>query len=473
MATDISAGTANVLLQGSILRSLAKIGIPVILANLLQSGYIMIDAFWVGRLGDTAVAAISVSQPIIFLVFALGIGVSVAGTTMVAQCIGAKLQQDANQIAAQSFMLSLLFALPIALVAYWLAPWMLHALGTHDEVLPSALSFSRVLIGGLIFTFGFSMLQSLMRGSGEVRIPLMITLGTLILNALMDPLLIYGWGVIPAFGVTGAAIATVFNQGIAMVAGLLVLRFGRVGLNLYFGAMMPRLKIFKSVVRLGLPASIELCAHALSASGMMALVAVLGTVVTAAYGVVNNINALVIVPAIGVSIATATLVGQNVGAGNFARARAIGRVSAAIAFVVLTLVGLLAFGFAEDIVAFFAPGQTAVIDNGRRFLQIIAPSYGLIGLQMALSGAFRATGRTMTTMTLALVSQWLVQIPLAWGMSRFTSLELSGLWYAFPVTNLLLAIVTLVLYERIDWQRTCLVEKPQDGAPETLNVVTD
>ncbi len=416
----------------------------------------MIDAFWVGRLGDKAVAAISVSQPIIFLAFALGIGLSIAGTTLVAQCIGARLYRDANDIAAQVFMLSLLFSIPISVVGYFLAPWMLHTLGTQDEVFPLALSFLRVLISGLVFTFGFAMLQSLMRGAGEVRIPLLITLGTLILNAIMDPLFIFGYGIIPAFGVTGAGIATLINQCIAMVAGFWALRFSRISLKIYFRAMKPRFTVFKSVVRLGMPSSIELCAHALSASGMMSLVTGLGTAVTAAYGVVNNINALVIVPAIGMSIATATLVGQNIGAGKFERARAIGRLSATISFLTLTMIGLIGFAFTPYIIGLFAPEQTQVINHGTHFFHIIAPSYGLIGLQMALNGAFRATGRTMTTMTLALISQWLVQIPLAWGLSHYTSLGISGLWWAFPITNLLIAAITIILFERIDWESSRL-----------------
>ncbi|WP_319003336.1 solanimycin export family MATE transporter SolL [Dickeya zeae] len=456
MSPEIANEKPNALLQGSILRSLAKIGVPVIFANLLQSGYIMIDAFWVGRLGDKAVAAISVSQPIIFLAFALGIGLSVAGTTLVAQCIGARLYQRANDIAAQVFTLSILFSIPIAVAGYFLAPWMLHALGAQNEVFPYALSFLRVIISGIIFTFGFSMLQSLMRGAGEVRIPLLITLGTLILNAIMDPLLIFGYGIIPAFGVAGAAIATLINQGIAMIAGLLVLRFGRVGLKIYFRAMKPKMDMVKSVARLGMPASIELCAHALGASGMMTLVTGLGTDVTAAYGVVININALVIVPAIGMSIATAALVGQNVGAGQSERARAIGRLSGAISFLILTVIGLIGVVFSPYIIGTFAPDQPMVIAHGAHFFHLIAPSYGLIGLQMALNGAFRATGRTMTTMALALVSQWLIQIPLAWGLSHYTSLGVSGLWWAFPITNLLMAGLTIMFFERIDWQRSTL-----------------
>ncbi|GAB7260268.1 MATE family efflux transporter [Dickeya ananatis] len=300
------------------------------------------------------------------------------------------------------------------------------------------------------------MLQSLMRGAGEVRIPLLITLGTLILNAIMDPLFIFGYGIIPAFGVAGAAIATLINQGIAMIAGLLVLRFGRVGLKIYFRAMKPKVDMVKSVVRLGMPASIELCAHALGASGMMTLVTGLGTDVTAAYGVVININALVIVPAIGMSIATATLVGQNVGAGQSERARAIGRLSGAISFLILTAIGLIGAVFSPYIIGTFAPDQSMVIAHGTHFFHLIAPSYGLIGLQMALNGAFRATGRTMTTMVLALVSQWLIQIPLAWGLSHYTSLGVSGLWWAFPITNLFMAGLTIMFFERIDWQRSRL-----------------
>ncbi len=412
----------------------------------------MVDAFWVGRLGEKAVAAISVSQPIIFLAFAFGLGLSIAGTTLVAQCIGARQHGQANDIAAQVFMLALLFAIPISVAGYFLAPWMLHVLGTPEDVFPDALGFLRVLLGGQMFTFGFVMLQSLMRGAGEVRIPLLITLGTLILNAIMDPLFIFGYGIIPAFGVMGAGLATLINQGIAMVAGLLVLRLGRVGLKIYFRAMKPRVDMVKSVIKLGMPASIELCTHALSASVMMFLVTGLGTVVTAAYGVVININALVIVPAIGMSIATATLVGQNFGARQFERARAIGRLSATISFLTLTMIGLIGLVFTPYIIGTFAPDQPQVIYHGSNFFHLIAPSYGLIGLQMALNGAFRAIGRTMTTMILALVSQWLIQIPLAWGLSNYTSLGIFGLWWAFPITNLVVAAMTLILFERLDWK---------------------
>lgn len=458
MASAVTDNAPNTLLEGSILRSLLKIAIPVILSNLLQSGYITVDAFWVGRLGDKAVAAISVSQPIFFLAFAMGIGLSVAGSTLVAQCIGAGLQRLADEIAAQVLLLAWLFALPVSLAGELLAPWILHRLGTEADVMAAALSFLRITLGGLVFTFGFSMLQSLMRGAGEVRIPLLITLGTLILNAIIAPLFIFGWGIIPAFGVTGAGIATLINQCLAMGVGLLFARYGRVGITIHLRAMKPRLETISRAFRLGLPSSIELVTYALSANVMMFMVTLLGTVVTASYGVVNNINALVIVPAIGMSIATSALVGQNIGAGQFERARAIGRLSAIISFCGLSAVGLLAFVFAPSFIAFFTPGQQSIIHYGSQFLHTIAPSYGLIGLQMALCGTFRAAGRTMTTMTLAMISQWLVQIPLAWVLSHNTALGIAGLWWAFPLTNLFMAVMTILWFNRTDWQNTQVIK---------------
>ncbi len=466
MSSITSGNAPNPLLEGSILRSLLSIAIPVILSNLLQSGYITVDAFWVGRVGSTAVAAIAVSQPIFFLAFALGIALNVAGSMLVAQFVGAGKHRDASTIASQVLILALIFALPITLLGEIFAPWMLHMLGTQADVFPSALKFLRVILGGIIFTFGFAMLQSLMRAAGEVRIPLFITAGTLLLNAIIDPIFIFGWGVIPAFGVEGAAIATVTNQCLAMLVGFMVLRSGRIGISIRFSDMKPRWDTAKRAMQLGFPASIELCSYALSASGMMYLVTAVGTVATAAFGVVNNVNALVIVPAIGMSMATATLVGQNIGAEQFDRARAITRLSALISFIGLSVIGLLGFIFAPNIIAIFTPDQPRIIEYGAQFLYIMAPSYGLIGLHMALSGAFRASGRTMTTMTLALIAQWLVQLPLAWALFNHTSLGISGLWWAYPLTNLFTAIMTMILFARINWQRTRLIG-PQGAAQES------
>lgn len=457
MASEASSSTQSPLLDGPILRSLLRVAIPVILSNLLQSLYGTIDAFWVGRLGDNAVAAISISQPINFLAFALGSGLSVAGSTLIAQHIGARQHAQANHIAAQSLLMAVAFAAILMVLGQWAAPLLITWFHAAPAVYDDAVSFLRITLGGIVFTFGFAMVQSLMRGAGQVRVPLFIVGGTVLLNLVIDPPLIFGWGPIPALGVPGAAIATLITQALALAGGLAVLSSKRIAISVHLKDLKPDPGAIWHALRLGVPSSIELSARALGANGMMFLIASFGTITTAAYGVVNNINLLVIIPGLGFSMANAALVGQNIGAGQIERAKSIGRLSAILAFLSLSLVGLIMFVFAYWIIALFIPGEQQVISTAEHFLHIVAPSYGLIGLQMALAGIFRAAGRTVITMKLALISQWLVQLPLAWLLSLNSLLGMTGLWLAFPLTNILMAVITFVWYRRLDWQKARLV----------------
>ncbi len=197
------------LTEGPILRSLLTLAVPLILANILQAAYQLIDAFWVGRLGGNAVAAVSVSFPVMFLSISLGLGFAVAGSILIAQYFGAKDHRNVDHVAAQTILMIILISVFLGIIGYLLSPLFLQALGVAPEVYSGALSFMRVSFIGLIFNFVFFMFQSILRGVGEVRIPVYIVLGTVILNFGLDPLFIYGWGSIPACGVAGAAIATV------------------------------------------------------------------------------------------------------------------------------------------------------------------------------------------------------------------------------------------------------------------------
>ncbi|MEC9483039.1 MAG: MATE family efflux transporter [Halomonas sp.] len=450
------AGAA--LLEGPILGSLLKLSVPIVLANLLQSAYQLIDAFWVGRLGGHAVAAVSVSFPIIFLLVAIGSGLGVAGSTLVAQYMGAGNPRMVNHVAAQTLLMVAVVSLLLSGLGYLLAPGILRLLRVDPIVFDGALLFLRFSLAGMLFSFGFAMFQSLMRGVGDVKLPLYIVAGTVLLNTVLDPLLIFGWGVVPAFGVGGAALATLITQGIALAIGMTVLLRGRWGIQLGLRDFRPDPAFMRRAFGLGFPASVELSARALSMNVMIFLVTGFGTVTTAAYGVGINVLGFIVIPALGLSMATAALVGQNIGAGQIERADRIARLSAGIAFVVLSVVGGLVFLFAAWIVAFFVPDEVAVIATGAAFLRTVALSFGFMGLQMALTGVFRASGNTLIAMVLTLVSQWVLQFPLAFVLSRDGVLGLDGLWWAFPVTNVLIAVVTIIWFLKGDWKRTRLAD---------------
>ncbi|WP_206062571.1 MATE family efflux transporter [Kushneria phosphatilytica] len=368
------------LLEGPVLASLLRLAVPIVLANVLQSLYQLIDAFWVGRLGGHAVAAVSVCFPITFLLIALGSGLGVAGSTLVAQYMGAGQHRMVNRVAAQTLLMVALVSIGLSLLGEWLAPSLLKLLGVAPEVYDGALIFLRFSLAAMIFTFGFAMFQSLMRGIGEVRTPLYIVAGTVVLNVVLDPLLIFGLGPIPGLGVGGAALATLITQALALMIGLRLLLRGRWTIQPAASDFRPDWPFIRRAFRLGFPASIELSARALSMNVMVFLVSGFGTVTIAAYGVGTNVLSFVIIPALGLSMSTAALVGQNIGAGQFERAARIARLSAAIAFVTLSLVGALVFVFATALVRFFVPADDAVIATGGRFLHTVALTFGFIGL---------------------------------------------------------------------------------------------
>ncbi len=460
--------TKNNLLEGPILKSLLTLSVPIILANILQAGYQLTDAFWVGRLGGVAVAAVSVSTPITFLSIGLGVGFAVAGSTLIAQYFGAKNHKMVNRVAGQTLLMIILVSIVLGGIGYLFTPSILKLMGVAPDVYASALGFMHVSFIGLVFNFVFFMFQSIMRGIGEAKVPLFIVLGTVILNFILDPLFIFGYGFIPALGVMGAALATLGTQSIAAFIGLRMLLRGKYGIHLSLADFKPDFAFIKRAFKLGFPASVELSTRGLSLTILTFLIASFGTLTVASYGAGSNIIQVIMVPLLGLSMAISTLVGQNIGAGNIKRAEEIGRLGALIGFGLLTLVGIIVFIFATPLIGFFVPGDAEVIRLGTVFLRIIALSWGFMGVQMALTGALRGSGNMVVTMVIALVSQWMLQFPLAYVLSKHTTLGTSGLWWSFTITNVITALITFFWYMKGDWKKTKLVT-PEEKLTEKVS----
>ena len=453
----MSAPAPNQLLQGSILRSLLTLAIPIVLANVLQSAYQIIDAFWVGRLGGAAVAAVSISFPVMFLMIALGMGLAMAGSTLTAQYRGAGDDTMVAHVAGQTLNMVAALSIGLSVFGYFAAPALLRLMGVGPDVYPGALGFLRVSFVALLFNFTFFVFQSIMRGVGRPTLPVYIVLVTVILNFVLDPLFIFGWGPIPPYGVMGAALATLATQVLASIAGMIVLRAGRHGIHVRPRDFVPDMAYMKRAFYLGAPASVEQSARALGLMVLTFLIASFGTRTLAAYGVGSNILQVVIIPAFGLSMAISVLAGQNIGAGNVERAAQIGRLGAQLSFAILTGIGVIVFLFAPAFAAFFVPHDPGVIASASHFLRIMALAWGFMGVQLALTGVLRASGNMMTTMVLTLTTQWVIQFPLAYILSKHSSLGDTGIWWAFPITNAIAAAIVLAVYARGDWKKTRLI----------------
>ena len=460
----------NKLLEGPILRSLLGLAMPIVATNILQSAYQIIDAFWVGRLGGAAIAAVSVTFPVMFLMMAVGAGLSIAGSTLTAQFVGARNHAMVGHVAGQTFLMVISSAVVLG-VAGWIAtPALLRLLAVAPDVHDGALGFMRVSFLALAFNFAFFVFQSITRAIGRPSIPVYIVLVTVVLNFALNPLAIFGWGPVPGYGVVGAALTTLITQALAAVTGIILLSRGLHGVRIHARDFVPDLKHIKRTFLLGLPASLDMSARALALMMMTFLVTSFGTVSLASYGIGGSVlQAGAIIPGIGLSIAVSALAGQNIGAGNIARADRTGRVGAGLGFGVLAGLGLVVWLLAEPIIAFFVPEDRAVIAEGAHYMRIVAWSWGFYGATFALVGVFRASGNMMVSMMLTVLSTWVLQFPIAYGLSKHTALGIDGVYWSLPISAVLTFAVTLLVFLRGGWKRKKLLTDEE----RLTNKVTD
>ncbi|MGM0392267.1 MAG: MATE family efflux transporter, partial [Bacteroidota bacterium] len=267
-----------------------------------------------------------------------------------------------------------------------------------------------------------------------------------------DPLFIYGYGPIPGYGVAGAAWASVITQGISAVIGIAILLRGKHGIKISFSSMYLDMKSLKKIFNLGFPASVEQSTRALGMTMMVIIVTSFGSEIVAAYGIGARILSLIVIPALGLGIATTSLVGQNIGARKIKRAEQVANLSNKIAFFGLTGLGIILFIVAEPLTAFFIPNDPDVIRDGAIFIKIMAPSFGLLGVQQVMNGTFNGAGFTKASMLISIMSLWVVRFPLAYVLSYNTSLGYEGIWWSFPISNLIAAIAGYVYFKMGYWK---------------------
>lgn len=446
------------LTQGNLLKGLLALAMPIIGANLLQTGYQLVDAFWVGRLGANAVAAVSISYPVNFLLISLSSGFAFAGSILVAQYAGAKNNKMVNHVAAQTLAMVVLMSFALSAIAYVLSPNILYALGVEEVIFDDANFFQRTIFIGLVFNFGFIMFQSLLRGIGEVRIPLYINAATLALNFLLDPLFIYGWGPIPAYGVTGAAVSTLCTLMLSSFIGYYILFKGTTDIKLNLHGFSFDGPLLKKAIKIGAPSSIEISARALGLTLMTGIAAKFGTEVLAAYGVGSRLISFVVIFGLGLLRASSTVVGQNMGARQIERAERGATYAAWIGFVGLSIVGVIFYFAATPLVKAFMDAEDHVVQMGVDFLKIVSLSFGFMGAQLALVGTLRGSGNTVESMILTIIGIWVIQFPFAWFVSEMASFRELGVWWSFPVSYVLPCILTVIWFKRGKWKEKRLVE---------------
>ncbi len=461
---SLDSGRVN-LTEGPIMPALLTLAWPVVMSNLLQTGYNLADTYWVGRLGAGAVAAISLSFPIVFLFISLGGGLTVAGTALVAQNVGAGRDDRADYVAAQTFTFVGIAAVVLAALGFFLAEPVLALLGPEPDVFPYAVAYLKTWFIGIPFIFGFFVFQALVRGSGDTINPMKLMVGSTILNIVLDPFLIFGWGFFPELGVQGAAVATVLSRGLAAGIGVRMLFRGDLDLRIRAADLKPDLETIRRIVIIGTPAAAEQSTRALGMTVMTATVAVFGTPVLAAYGIGNRISSVVFQPSMGFAQATTAMVGQNLGARREDRAERTAWLSAGIMFSVLSGLAVVAFVGSGGIASTFLTDRDVVaLSHAADYIRLIALSFGFLGVMNVLNGAFRGAGRTATSMVFSILSMFVLRVPLAYGLSHHTALGPAGIWWGVALSNVIGAVLVGLWFSRGTWKGSLVDHEEPRGA---------
>ncbi|WP_435066801.1 MATE family efflux transporter [Haloplanus sp. C73] len=448
------------LTTGDIGWPLLVLSLPIVVTNLFQTAYNLADTFWLGQYGTGALAAISFAFPLVFLVISLGMGVSVAGSVLVAQHTGADERRQAEYAASQTMTFALLVSGLLGIVGYFLVEELLGLLGASASVLPMATRYMEVVLLGMPFMFGFFVFVALMRGYGDTVTPMLVMFGSVVLNIAIDPFLIFGWTVVenaplvgtvafPEMGIEGAAVATVFSRSLALLVGLWIMLRGGRGVRIHLRDMVPDLSYLRRLATIGLPASIEGTGRALSMNLLLVIVALFPETVVAAYGIGTRVFSVVFLPAIAVARGVETMTGQNVGAGEPARAERATTLAATVLFGVLTAAGVVIWVAAAPIADLFTT-DPAVVDSAAQFLRYVALSFGFIGIMRAYTGSFRGAGETLTAAAISVLMLGVIRFPIAWFAAPI--LGPSGIWVAFAVSNVLGALIAYAWYRRGTWR---------------------
>lgn len=436
------------ILSGPILPTVIRLAAPIIGANLLETVYEWTDTFWLGRVGPEAVGAVALSFPAFILVVSFALGFTIAGTALVAQRTGAGDKEGVNQVAGQTILLVGGLSVVLAIVGVRTVPLVLRLMQTPAEVWDGAHAYLRIFYFGLPSMFFFFLFEALLRGWGDTVTPMKIMAVSVGLNVILDPALIFGWGPFPTLGVAGAAYATVISRSTAAAIALVLMIRGNYGIKVKLPNLKPDLKVLRQIVTLGLPSSVEMSIRGFDMSLMTGLVAAFGSTALAAYGITGRLFSLVILMAMAVSIASTTMVGQNVGANQYRRALASGWTAAGLTFVATSAFAVLCLIIPEQLVGMFNrdPG---VLEVGSHFLRTVSPLFGFVGVAVVLAGGLRGAGRTFAPLVFAILTGFVLRFPVAWLLSTRLGWGLTGVWWGLNVSYLFGSLMIAWWFQRV------------------------
>ncbi len=439
------------LTTGSITRNIFYLAGPTVATMFLETAFSIADIFWVGRLGAVSLAAVISSAFLIWIIYSLVGAISIGVTALVARFIGAKQPDQAAFSARQAYLFSILFALGVSILGVLFAKWAFTLMGTAPDVTHLGVRYLRIIFAGAIFFFLLDVLAAIFRASGDTKTPMLIIMASVGLNIVLDPVLIFGLGPFPRMGTDGAALASIFSQGVAGALFILLIIRGKLAFKF---SLLPKLDLDLSMVwrilRVGIPASSAWILFSVVYLFINRIVALFGTEAIAALGIGNRMESISFLTCFGLSIAASTLVGQNLGAGKPERSAQAAWQTAGIAVLFTGFVATMFFAFPRQIASIFI-SDPQVVEIGIGYLRILALSQMFMALEIVFEGSFAGAGNTIPPMIVS-VSGSLARIPIAYLLAVHWGMGITGVWWAIASTSVVKGIVLTYWFSRGGWK---------------------
>ena len=439
--------------SGSLRMSIVLLAIPMILELSMESLFAVVDMFFVGRLGEHAIAVVGYTEALLTIIYSIAIGLSTAATAVISRRVGEKEYEEASKSAVQAIILALFISLILTVTAYIFAEDLLSFMGASADVIERGLGFTRIMFissGVIVYLF---LINGIFRGAGNASIAMRSLWFASIANIILDPLLIYGIGSWAGWGLEGAAIATCIGRTLGVLYQCKVLWSGESAIKIRFNKLVPDPKLIWHLVEIAWPATFQF----IIASGSWIVLTKLiaesgGTTASAAYQIAIRNVVFFILPAWGLSNAAATLVGQNLGAKNPERAHQSTMMCVKYNIIFMAAVTLIFLFLPNVICGIFTP-DPMVAKNAADALRVFGSGFVFYGIGMVMMQALNGAGDTRTPTIINLVGFWLFQVPLALVISRVFQLHYLFVVAAVPVAETLVAIMAWWYFRKGNWKK--------------------
>lgn len=441
----------------------------MIINQLVQVLYNLTDTFWLGKLGRTELSAPGTAWPLVWFFMSMGMGFATAGFAFVSQYVGAREYDKANRAAGALYSLMMLFSAGVGIFGVLSAPYLLGFMNVSDTIYPYALRYTRVIFAGIPFSFTLFAFNFLLRAVGDTKTPVKINIATVLLNLVLDPFFIFGWGPFPRMGVVGAAVATMLSNSLGSLVGGYLLFTGRVGIHLTPETLKPDPHFYSRIFRVGLPSSVGSSTTALGFVILTRIIFTIGgiygqahgikgyeDVAFATYSITNRLTNFMFAFSDGISMAMGTMVGQTVGAKLYDRAKTIAERTMLINFTILG-VGTLLFAFFRVPIFRFFISDPQIIGESAKVVKYFSASLPFFGIFSAVNNVFQSSGHTKKSMVLGMVRLWGIRLPLSYGLGVLMR-DTAGMWLGMGLSNVLGAVIALAWFLRGNWMSGIIEE---------------